>query len=486
MFRRFFNRGKRVLILGVGALQGLKLEAFKSILAHEYGHFQNRDTAGGNVSLRVNLAMRNFANAIGKRGKIRWYDIAVHFLKAYHYLFRRLTFGASRLQEVLADRVAVLSYGRDALVEGLSHAIRRAVEFDLAVNRAIRDTLCNTRQAVAFYRLSASLELDEREQVEKIVHDILNRETNADDSHPSPKDRFALADRIEAENPGVTPNLAWDLVAENDKVVGAMNRLVDDYVVFRGREEHVVQGAMIEFLTHVLRMNPNANNYMERARFYMRQGQFDKAVADLDLAAQRAPKDPNIAFRRAICYKMLEKYQQAVDDLKHAHELVSTQILTSDEKYIYYATLGQCLARLHNFDEAVEAFKQALFVTPDSLLALMERGRAHFYLQNYDKAMQDFSKAIEHWPSAAEAYLDRAEVFAVMGDNERAEADRNYAKWLAPHTVDAAIANLEDEKERKRNQEKSRGSRKPEEPKQSGEALKRSILPESARLVKRL
>ena len=190
----------------------------QSILAHEYGHFQNRDTAGGNVSLRVNLAMRNFANAIQKRGEIHWYDLAVHFLRLYHYLFRRLTFGASRLQEVLADRVAVLCYGKNSLVEGLSHAIRRAVEFDMTVSRAIRDTLRNARPATAFYQMSASMDLDERETAESQVKKILERETDLDDSHPSPKDRFAMAARIKAANPPVSSELAWTLIAGNDHV----------------------------------------------------------------------------------------------------------------------------------------------------------------------------------------------------------------------------------------------------------------------------
>src|SRR5262249_39726484 len=161
-------------------------------------------------------------------------------------------------------------------------------------------------------------------------------------------------------------------------------------------------------------MNANAANYMERARLYMRQGRFDKAVEDLNMAADRASKDPNIFFRRAICFKVLERYQEAVDDLHKAHELVSASMLQSDEKFIYYITLGQCLSKTRQFEEAVDAFDQALFVKMDSLLALMERGRAHFYLQNYEKSLADFNAVIKHWPSTAEAYLDRAEVHVIL------------------------------------------------------------------------
>jgi Zn-dependent protease with chaperone function len=33
------------------------VDAFRAVLAHEYGHFTNRDTAGGEIALRVNRDM---------------------------------------------------------------------------------------------------------------------------------------------------------------------------------------------------------------------------------------------------------------------------------------------------------------------------------------------------------------------------------------------------------------------------------------------
>ena len=38
---------RRILILGVGLLNGFHQGAFRAVLAHEYGHFAHRDTAGG-------------------------------------------------------------------------------------------------------------------------------------------------------------------------------------------------------------------------------------------------------------------------------------------------------------------------------------------------------------------------------------------------------------------------------------------------------
>src|SRR5437016_4144654 len=121
---------KRVLILGVGVLNGFSQRAFRGVLTHEYGHFSNRDTAGGDIAFRVNQDMIKFAVAMAENGQAVWYNVAFHFLWLYHFIFRRITCGATRLQEVLADRVAARLYGAPAFEEGLTHVIRRSVEFN--------------------------------------------------------------------------------------------------------------------------------------------------------------------------------------------------------------------------------------------------------------------------------------------------------------------------------------------------------------------
>src|SRR5262249_43386519 len=62
------DRAKRILILGVGVLNDMKLNAFRAVLAHEYGHFSHRDTAGGDVALRVDRDMIKFAYAMALSG----------------------------------------------------------------------------------------------------------------------------------------------------------------------------------------------------------------------------------------------------------------------------------------------------------------------------------------------------------------------------------------------------------------------------------
>jgi membrane protein implicated in regulation of membrane protease activity len=66
----------RILILGAGVLNGFEQNGFRAVLAHEYGHFSHRDTAGGDVALRVNADMMKFAHALIRGGQAVWWNIA--------------------------------------------------------------------------------------------------------------------------------------------------------------------------------------------------------------------------------------------------------------------------------------------------------------------------------------------------------------------------------------------------------------------------
>jgi Zn-dependent protease with chaperone function len=62
-------------------------------------------------------------------GTANIFNPAWHFLRLFFALFQRITLGASRLQEVIADRFAATIYGGAIFAEGLRHVTRRSVQF---------------------------------------------------------------------------------------------------------------------------------------------------------------------------------------------------------------------------------------------------------------------------------------------------------------------------------------------------------------------
>ncbi|MDT5063132.1 MAG: hypothetical protein QOH63_3591 [Acidobacteriota bacterium] len=227
---RMQDRAKRVLLVGVGVLNDFNQNAFRAVLAHEYGHFIHRDTAGGDMALRVNSDMMKFARGMILSGHNTSWNLGSQFLRLYHRIFTRISHGASRLQEVLADRRASYHFGAKAFEEGLSHVVRRKIEFEHLVTKEISAAVDSNRALLNLYELS---EVDENEQqgsVEEEFQKAINRKTADTDSHPSPKERFRLARRVVSKEVSAATGMVWELFANRENLTSEMSSLVDTKV----------------------------------------------------------------------------------------------------------------------------------------------------------------------------------------------------------------------------------------------------------------
>jgi len=216
------DQAHRILVLGLGVLNGFDLNGFRAVLAHEYGHFSHRDTAGGDVALRVNDDMMKFARAmILSRQNVIW-NLAFHFLRIYLFIFRRISHGATRLQEVLADRIAAAKYGAASFEEGLTHVIRKTVEFNLTARREINESAQARRALQNIYELPA---LDGTEAAQA-AEETLNRQTSEDDTHPCPNDRFRFTRKIISQTEPAISGLVWDLFRDKTALTAEMTSLI--------------------------------------------------------------------------------------------------------------------------------------------------------------------------------------------------------------------------------------------------------------------
>jgi Zn-dependent protease with chaperone function len=216
--QRMADRARRALIIGAGVLDGFRQDWMRAVLAHEYGHFSHRDTAGGDVALRVESGMYRFAVALAEAGYAVWWNLGFQFLRLYDKLFRRITHGATRMQEVLADRLAVQKYGLNAFRDGLTHVVRRSIIFDHAANAEITDAVNNKRAIANLYKLPAPSNEQTGAELEKVICQSLERRTSEDDTHPSPADRFRLASRVNTTPKASHDGPVWELF-QNPKVL---------------------------------------------------------------------------------------------------------------------------------------------------------------------------------------------------------------------------------------------------------------------------
>ncbi len=196
LFRQLRGSSERCLVLGAAVLESMRLRELRSVLAHEYGHFHNEDTAGGGFALAVRRSLVNIATHMVQGGAASVLNPAWWFLRAFHAVFLRVSQGASRLQEVLADRWAAFAYGSDAFARGLEHVVRRAVVFDAHLTATLREAVPAKQALGNIYAFVPKQAIDSKE-VERAVHEAMTR-TSPYDSHPRPADRIEWVRRIGA------------------------------------------------------------------------------------------------------------------------------------------------------------------------------------------------------------------------------------------------------------------------------------------------
>lgn len=218
--------GRRTLVMGLGLLADFDQNPFRAVLAHEYGHLSHRDTAGGDVALRVNQDMIKFAYAMAHAGQAVWWNIGFQFLRLYHFLFRRISHGATRLQEVLADRAAARLYGAQPFEEGLRHVVRRQIEFNHFARKEIEEALKSGRALQNVY----ALEMQSEKTLDEAIDHAINRQTSEDDTHPSPVDRFRLVSRVICQNAPAPSGPMWDLFADREAITKEMSSQIEKMV----------------------------------------------------------------------------------------------------------------------------------------------------------------------------------------------------------------------------------------------------------------
>jgi Zn-dependent protease with chaperone function len=226
------KRAERSLIMGIGLFDGMTQLQLRSILAHEHGHFRNEDTAGGGFALQVRQSLFAFIVQLARAGAAGWFNPAWWFLRGYFRVYLGMSQGASRLQEVLADRWAVEAYGSQAFVAGYRHVVTRSVEFSPRVSATINEVAERKAPLPNLYQYRAEAAATSGDDIAAKIAEELAREPDLYDSHPSSKQRIAWAEAMAvAREPQPADTAAvWELFADREAIERAMTAEIRERV----------------------------------------------------------------------------------------------------------------------------------------------------------------------------------------------------------------------------------------------------------------
>lgn len=212
LFSTIFGGGKRVLEIGLSSLHSLSVNEFKAILAHEYGHFSNRDTSWGSYTYSMGNSLTSTLRALpgpsqgedSKGGLISLMmalNPAYWLLLLYVMLYFKITSGFSRIREVMADVMAMRMYGGEAFSNGLLKVATNDLIFSEIIQSKFVPELLKEEKTISNFSKFMEVAFGglDKKDIDALQNDLLlkNQAHGNYDSHPALKIRIEYAKKFE-------------------------------------------------------------------------------------------------------------------------------------------------------------------------------------------------------------------------------------------------------------------------------------------------
>jgi tetratricopeptide (TPR) repeat protein len=166
---------------------------------------------------------------------------------------------------------------------------------------------------------------------------------------------------------------------------------------FRDKDEITRLKKAIESLNEAIALNRTyLDAYLQRAQFWTRLKEYDKAIADASVAIQLDPEQQGGYFARGVAAFALGDAKKSNEDVRKA---------------------------IADMDKFIE-------LNPQVPIGYYFRGLGRMRTKELDKAMDDLNKAIELEPRFANAYEARARLWEGAGKGDKARDDMIKARSL--------------------------------------------------------
>lgn len=149
--------------------------------------------------------------------------------------------------------------------------------------------------------------------------------------------------------------------------------------------------------TDVIRQFPlTPNAYINRADHYVRIGNYELAMTDLNRAIKVSPEYAAAYYSRGVLHQFSKNYNKAVEDYSKA-------IAYKPDYFEAYNNRGNLYSESGNSELALADYTSALSIDKNSVYAYLNRGIEYYHKGELEMALQDFLKAL---------YLEPANAFA--------------------------------------------------------------------------
>lgn len=197
--------------------------------------------------------------------------------------------------------------------------------------------------------------------------------------------------------------LAWAYLEKNelDKAAVYARSVLEEYPeasnTHRARAHHFLgaaqagkneRAAALENFALAMQLDSSkVEAYYARAMLYYRSGQFNEAIADLNVFLQAQPRARGVYRVRSMVYRAQRNFDRAIADADEMLRLGPPDALAYLERSTAHLGKGNAATALCDVEEAVR-------LEPQNGYALMARGRIREWQKHYSAAGADYEAAL--------------------------------------------------------------------------------------------
>jgi tetratricopeptide (TPR) repeat protein len=166
--------------------------------------------------------------------------------------------------------------------------------------------------------------------------------------------------------------------------------------------------------------------FIDRASFYLKRGDFDKALEVINRSIKQYPNRAGLFITRSIIYLNSAEFELAKADNERALALDANNPIS-------WTLRGEFLSLANQHQAAMEAFNRAIQIRPSFGLAYLDRGSLFQQQGSLAQALEDMNRAADLSQGSVIVYILRSILRYQMGDINGAREDGDKAMRYAPH-----------------------------------------------------
>ncbi len=209
---------------------------------------------------------------------------------------------------------------------------------------------------------------------------------------------------------------------------------INGYLAYATIQQTRVWKNSISLWSSVIAEEPHAEflPYNNRGQAFDKLKQYDKAIADYDMAIAVDPASDEALNNRGVTYQKMGMIDKALGDFNAALGL-------NPSFYQAYNNRAYAFGLTGDFDKAIADYDHALALNPSYFQAYNNRGLLYDRMGMSEKAIEDFNRTIALNPSSERAYFNLGILYGKMGKYDNALVNFDAALSLRPDFSDGYL-----------------------------------------------